>query len=406
METDPPIVDASRRSPFHELFAARGAVFDGTCGWSYPIWFRSDDPSSASALTGTNEDRSANRREQLLLRQNVGVFDCSALAHLLIIGPDSMVFLNELFTSNLDIKLGKVVHTHWCETDGTIFADVVISRHAHDRFLIALNDTSQRQVAARLADEIETGRSNCHVVDMSSGFATLIVAGPLARAALQPLTARSLAPEDFSPMTFQEIVLANAPVTVMRVSYVGEVCFELHIPTEYGWAVGNEVLRACEGLGGGAVGMNTVYALGSEFGMVDFDYNFDSTYTPFEIGVASTISWDKPGGFRGRAALAVQHRTGQPPQRLAFAHTHEHAAKLKAGAVVRRDGFPVGTVQTVDVGHTVNELIAVVRLAHADGVTPNWLSDGRWEIDTPTDRVAVAISTKGLYDPERRQSRS
>jgi sarcosine oxidase, subunit alpha len=282
-----------RHSPFHRLLEARGAVFDGTSNWRYPLWFATD----------ASTDRwTAMRHEQSLVRNSVGVFDGTCLAQILIAGPDSLRLLNQLSTREMDIKPGTATYAQWCDDNGRMLLDAIVTRSSIDRFEVAVNDTLQATtyaLATNMAAQIDAA---VVVLDCTSAIASLIVSGPLSRSVLQPLTMHSLSNDAFPAMRAELIELAGAPVTVSRISYMGELTFELHIPTEFGWSVASTVLERVDDAGGGTVGLEAVYALGTEHGMLDFDYSIDDTVTPLEAGLSRGTAWDKPEGFRGQAA--------------------------------------------------------------------------------------------------------
>jgi glycine cleavage system aminomethyltransferase T len=386
-----------RRSPFHELFAARGAVFDGTTNWLYPIWFETPaTPNREAALV----------REHHLVRESVGVIDCTVLAEIALLGPDALRVVNHLSTSDLDLTVGTVAYTHWCDEDGRILVDAVIARHGPDHFVVVVNDTVQQTVTQLANEMIKSLKVSAVAIDMTSAVATLIVAGPLVRDLLQPLTSSPLDTKAFPPFTFQQIDIAGVSVQAMRVAYVGELTFELHIPTEYAYGLGVIILQAAEKLGGGAVGLDAVYALGSEHGMFDFDYNFDQTFSPIEAGVGYTIHWDKPEGFRGREALVAHRSLGAPQRRMAFAFTYDLEVTIRVGDVLCRDGAEVARVVTVDRAHTVGAQLAAVCVQRSEGVTAEWMQSGVWSIVGSHSVTPVLLTTKALYEPNRVKSRS
>jgi glycine cleavage system aminomethyltransferase T len=396
------IVDFSpqRRSPFHQLLAERGAVLDGTSHWRYPMWFASN----------SHPDRwDAIRHEQFLVRQRVGVFDGSCLSQIVVAGPDSLRLLNQLSTREMDVKPGTATYAQWCDDDGRMLLDAIVTRCAMDRFEIAVNDTLQKTtmtLATSMAAQID---AEAVMFDNTSAVASLIVSGPLARNVLQKLTTESLHTDTFPPMRASVVELAGVPLTMSRISYMGELTFELHIPTEYGWSVASEVLACVEADGGGPVGLEAVYALGTEHGMLDFDYSIDNTLTPLEAGLDRGIAWDKPEGFRGLDALRRQ-RQSNLERRMAFVHiplSHDCRDLVMApGDQLLRDGAQVASLITVDQCHAVDREVAAACLVSREGITRQWIERGAWEVVSNNSTVPVAVTTSALYDPQRTRSRS
>jgi heterotetrameric sarcosine oxidase gamma subunit len=383
-----------RHSACHEVFASRGAVFDGTSGWRYPIWY---------STPSTPERAAALRREQAIVRSCVGVFDCSPLAHVLIVGPDACAVLNSLSTSNIDIEVGHVIYTHWCNDFGNIEVDAVISRIGVNRFTIAINDTLQRRTLELLQSAVANQQAIAAVIDISAAVTTIVVCGPRSREVISRYTDIKLDSSAFPPRTLKQTLFANVEVSITRVSYVGELSFELQVPTDFARYVGEIVVRACEELGGGAIGLDAVYALGTEHGMLDYDYNLDNTISPIEAGLGFTISRTKPQSFRGRAALECIYQC--PPTRMVFVHCSLAVRELLAGQSLTRNGESLGSLLTVDSCHHIGRQVGVVRIKHA-GVTEAWLNDGTWAVIDDEGNTPVEVTTKALYDPGRLRSRS
>ena len=388
-----------RRSPLHDLLADRGAVFAGTCSWRYPLWFRR--PS-------TPDRDAALRHEHHLVRHLVGVIDCSCLAHVLIAGPGALTVINWLSTSNLDTKIGKVTYTQWCGDDGRILVDAIVDRRGPDAFVVTVNDTLQQRTLHLLESALTDLCVDAVIVDQTSAWSTIVVAGPLAAHVLAPLVTVDLDEAAFATRTAVSTTIAGAPVTIMRVSYVGELSFELHIPTEYAWSVGSILLPRCEALGGGAVGLDAMYALGTEAGMLDYDYNLAEHFTPIEAGLGFTISWLKPGGFRGSDALARQAQLGSPTTRLAFATmTYSPSDSIMRrkhliGGGVSRNGQRVGDVLSVDRCFEIEHDVAVVAVRSPGGVSDDWLHDGTWFVCSPVgDEVEALVSRARPYVSRR-----
>jgi glycine cleavage system aminomethyltransferase T len=389
-----------RRSPFHNLLRERGAIFDGTSGWLYPLWF------SHPAHPGRWE---ALRHEQWLVRNRVGVFDGTCLAQVVIAGPDSLRLLNQLSTRDHDVKPGTATYAQWCDDDGRLLLDAIVTRVSTDRFEVTVNDTLQHRTLA-LANAMAAELDAAVVVfDTTSAIASLIVSGPLTRDVLQPLTEQSLAADAFLPMQANVVEVAGVELTMNRISYMGELTFELHMPTEYGWSLASELFRQADLHGGGPVGLEAVYALGTEHGMLDFDYSLDNTLTPLEAGLARGIAWDKPDGFRGINALRSQRASGTLHKRVGFVHVPlldgADSLVLTPGDRVVRNGEVVTTLLTVDPCHAIRREVATAILSSASNITDEWISTGTWHVESESSTVPVTVTTSALYDPSRSRSR-
>lgn len=379
-----------RRSPFHHHFADRGAKFGGTDGWQYPEWF---------VPPGSGLDQvEATRREQRLVRNAVGVLDLTVLSDLLLVGAGALAVLNWLSTSDVDVPIGRVVYTQWCSDAGTILVDLVVYRQGHDRFLVMVNDTLHDRVEQLVNDAIESMNAAASCVDVSSAIATLVVTGPLARHVMQTLTSTSLASADFPPLVGREIEITGIPVTAMRVSFSGELTWELHVASELGDGLAGAVLAAVEDVGGGPIGMDAMYALGTESGMLDYHYSIDDSDSLLEAGLGFTIAWDK-ASFRGRAALHGQ-RAYASPKRTAFICS---PISMEIGDQIQRNGSAVGRVRTVSFGTSIGSFVGACVVESKTGVTNEWIRDGSWTVGS---RGAPAtMQLRGLYDPTRARAR-
>ncbi len=385
-----PGVLATRRSPLHDQLVRQGAQFGVSGEWAYPLWF---DRGTVGSSSLRQARRLAHADEHRLARSTVGVFDVSLLGHLLLVGPSSMAVLNRLSTSNLDVPVGRVVYTQWCNDDGLIQADVIIARTRADRFMVVVGDTVQTRCRDMLEAEAAT-RDDVHVVDMTSGYAVITIAGPRAELVMGRLTGEPVGVETFAPMRVRDMFLRGRPATVMTVSYTGERSFEVHVPTEYAASLYRDIGAAAAAERGGPCGIDAMYSLGTENGSLDYDYDLDDTVTPLEAGLGHLIAWDKPEGFRGEPALVRQRLAGLLHTRILGVHGpselgDEPSNRLLRGDIVFRNDVPVGRVLSATFGFTMRAPIAMVKVHHVEGVTELWVEDGEWQVEHCGIRMSV-----------------
>ena len=399
MSTHNDEASVKRRSPLHDLVARQGARFGLSCGWAYPLWF------GGRAETSPADRALAHATEHLLTRRTVGIFDVSLLSQILVIGLEGVVLLNRLSTSNIDVEVGRVVYTQWCNDDGLIQADVIIARLRTDRFMVVVGDTVQQRCmdllnAAVTKHHNVAEHTNVHVVDVTSAYAVITIAGPKAEAVMGHLAADPVPTSAFAPMRVRDMVLAGRPSMVMTVSYTGERSFEAHVPAEYAAALYTDITTAAAAEGGGPCGIDAMYSLGTENGSLDYDYDLDGTVTPLEAGLGRLVAWDKVGGFVGREALDRQRQSGPLRTRIIGARTtpagDRSPAPFQRGDIVYRHDVAVGRVLSGTIGHTVNAAVGMLKLHHVDGITDRWL-DADWHIDHHGTRLPVTLFSGRLH---------
>jgi glycine cleavage system aminomethyltransferase T len=380
---------ATRRSPLHDQLARQGARFGTSGDWAYPLWFAHGDGTTPAAR------HAAHEAEHLRTRRTVGVFDVSLLGHLLVVGPDATSLLNRVSTSQIDVEIGRIVYTQWCNEAGLIQADVIVARLRADRFMVVVGDTVQRRCVELLEASTTAHHENAHVIDITSGYAIITIAGPKSEAVMQRLDTHDSDLHTLAPMRALELSIGKRPVIVMTVSYTGERSFEVHVPTEYAAALYAEISAAAVAEGGGPCGVDAMYSLGTENGSLDYDYDLDGTVTPLEAGLGHLIGWDKPAGFVGRDALDLQRLAGPLRTRIIGARTCPFGdgvpTPFRRGDVVFRHDVPVGHVLSATVGHSVNAVVGMIKLHHAGGITEEWLSADHWHIDHQGVRLPVSF---------------
>jgi heterotetrameric sarcosine oxidase gamma subunit len=382
---------ATRRSPLHADVARQGAHFGLSCGWAYPLWF-DRDPAGISRLNRSV----AHAAEHRMTRETVGVFDVSLLGQILVVGAGGVDLLNQLSTNNIDVAVGRAVYTQWCSDDGRIQADVIIARLDTDRFMVVVGDTVQARCLDMLAAAATT-YPYVHVVDVTSGYAIITIAGPKAEAVMRTLTNESVDLAAFPPMRVRNVTISGRQATVMTVSYTGERSFEVHVPTEFAAALYAEICDAAGTEGGGPCGIDAMYSLGTENGSVDYDYDLDDSVTPIEAGLGHLIAWHKPGGFVGQEALQRQRENASLRTRIFGVRSTGGHTSFGRSDVVYRNDLAVGYVLSATFGYTVHAAVGMIKLHHEQGITDDWLCDGQWHIDHRGGRVPVTLFTGRLH---------
>ena len=387
----------ARRSILHDRLAARGACFGEAAGWERANWYALPGQSPVYDYSyGRQNWFDASAREHRAVRQGVGLFDQSSFAKFMVQGRDSLAVLNRISTADIDIPAGRVAYTQWLNPRGGIEADLTITRLAARAFLVVSAAATQARDLHYL--QAACGDRDCVATDVTSAYATLSLMGPRARDLLSCLTPDDVSNDSFRFRDSREIELGFARVRATRISYVGELGWELYIPTEFAPDVFDRIARAGEAFGLQLCGYHALNSLRLEKAYRHWGDDIDTDTTLLEAGLGFAAAWDKPGGFVGRDALLRQRETGMR-RRVAQFLLADPDAVLFHDEPVWRDGVRVGRVTSAMHGHTLGAAVALGTVAADHVITRDDFAAGRYEIEIAGDRVPATASLVPLYDP-------
>jgi glycine cleavage system aminomethyltransferase T/glycine/D-amino acid oxidase-like deaminating enzyme len=390
-----------RRSVLHDRLAAAGGHFGVSAGWEFPEWFAAPGEAPATTLDFRRQaSHPIVEREHRAVREAVGVLDMSLMAKLIVQGRDAAAVLSRLSANDVTRGPGRIVYTQWLNEAGGIIADVTVTCLEPDRFLVVASDIIHRRIEPLIRREARPGEM-VTVTDVTSGTTLLTVQGPASRELIGRLTDASLSNDSFPYLTAQQIHVGYAPVLAIRVTYVGELGWELHVPAEYALGVWDDLMAAGGDLGLRPVGLAAMSGLRLEKGYRDMGVDIDNTDNPLEAGLGFAVAWDKPGGFTGREALLMARAEGPPRNRVVGLMIEDPAADLFGNEPVHADGEWVGYVRAAAYGHTVGGPVGLAQVACADGVTGEWLKGGGFTVHTPAGDVPARLQVAPFYDPQR-----
>jgi heterotetrameric sarcosine oxidase gamma subunit len=390
-----------RRSGIHDRLAAAGAHFAVSSGWEYPEWFAADGAPPEVAL-GWGRDASfpLQAAEHHAVREAVGMIDMSLMAKFLVQGRDAEAVLNRICANDVAVPVGRLVYTQWLNERGGIEADLTVTRLGEERFLVVVTDLIHRRIAPWIERHAPDG-AHVTVTDVTSGTTLLTVQGPRSRELLQRLTSADLSNEAFPYLTAREIDVHYARALAMRVTYVGELGWELHIPAEFSLTVYDALMEAGTDLGYGNVGLGAMNSLRLEKAYRDYGLDIDNTDTPLDVGLGFAVAWDKPGGFIGREALLAQRRPGPPTRRLVQFLLEDPEPLLHGGEPILRDGRWFGHIRAGAYGHTLGGAVGLGMVEDEAGIPVEVIQGGRFEINIAGSRYPARASLRPLYDPDR-----
>ncbi len=395
-----------RRSVLHDRLAAAGGHFAASAGWEFAEWYApgSEAPGprldSASLGWGRPASHAIVGREHAAIRETVGLMDMSLMAKLVVQGPDAAAVLSRLSANDVTAGLGRLVYTQWLNEAGGIVADVTVTWLEPEKFLVIASDIIHRRIEPLIRRATRPGEF-LTVTDVTSGTTLLSVQGPASRELIGRLTDADLSNEAFPYLSARQIHAGYAPVLALRVTYVGELGWELHVPAEYAAGVYDDLVAAGRDLGFRLVGLSAMSSLRLEKGYRDMGVDIDNTDNPLEAGLGFAVAWDKPGGFTGRDALLEAREQGPPRHRVVSLLAEDPAADLFGNEPVFLGDERVGYIRAAAYGYTVGGAVGLAQVECADGVTGGWLKNGDFRARTPAGDVPVRLQTAPLYDPRR-----
>lgn len=388
-----------RRSVLHQQLKAQGAVFGVENGWERANWFAEEGQKAEYELSfGRQNWFDNNKAEHEAVRNAVGVIDQSSFSKYQVEGPDAETLLNRICSNNISVPIGKMVYTQWLNERGGIEADVTVTRLAAERYLIVSGVACQNRDINWLSRNKPEG-TLAVVTDLTSAYAVITVMGPRARDTLSKLTQADLSNEAFPFATSREIDLHFAMVRASRITYVGELGWELYIPTEYAPSVYEAITVAGEEFGIRPYGYHSMNSLRMEKCYRHWGHDITDQDTALEAGLGFASDFDKAGGFIGREALLAQKAAGPLKKRFVAFQFENPEPLCYHEEPIWADGKIVGRTTAGMFGHTLGATVAMGYVEHAAGVTKEWLDNSHFEIEVECQRYKVTPSLRSLYDP-------
>jgi 4-methylaminobutanoate oxidase (formaldehyde-forming) len=386
-------------SPLYERLKSRGAVFGSKLGWERPNWFApaGTEPRDVYAM-GRQNWFGPVQEEHRAVRERAGIFDQTSFAKFELVGADAARALSLICANDVTKAPGRLTYTQLLNARGGIECDLTVARLAQDRFYIVTGTGFRTHDGAWIADHIPRGLEAL-LVDVTEEFGTLSLMGPLARTILERVTADDVSNATFPFGAVRSVTIAGISVRALRVSYVGELGWELHVPIQGIGAVFDALMEAGEPQGLVPAGYRAMESLRLEKGYRAWGADITPNDTPYEAGLGFAVRLDAGRDFIGRAAL--ERARGAPlRKRLATFVCEDPDAVLLGRETILRDGEQVGYLTSGGYGYTVGRPIGMGYVRKADGVDDAFLTSGSWELVVAMERTPCRIALAPLVDPK------
>ncbi len=384
-------------SPLHDRIDSAGAVFGEMVGWERPNWFANEGQVKEYEYSYGKQNWHDNMVAECLgTREAVGIFDQTSFAKFVVKGPDALEVLNRVSVADIDAPVGTSIYTQWCNERGGIEADLTVTRTGENAFFVVT------AAAAELRDWTWLRRQSrefgVNITNVTHQMAMVGLMGPNARALLAQLTDADLSNDGFEFGTCGRIAVAGRDVTAMRMSYVGELGWELYIANDDAVAVYDAIVDTGEAHGLVHAGYHAMNSLRLEAGMRHWGHDITDEDTPLEAGLGFAIAWDKDADFIGKAALEAQ-RSEPRRKRLIQFRIEDPDLLTYHDEPIYRDGVVLGRISSSMWSATQNRCCAMGYVTHDEAVTKDWLDAGSWEVNIGGRRVPASTSIRSWYDP-------
>ena len=396
-----------RRSPVHHLVEQAGASFGSRMGWERPNFFAPQGESPAIDYSwGKQNWIPWVDAEQRATREAVAIFEQTSFGKLLVSGRDATTLLQWLCTADIDCAVGRAVYTGVLNERGTYEADVTVTRIAHDEYLWITGSASVNRDRDWISRHVGP-EQQVSVTDVTGASAVFGVMGPRSRELLQSLSSADLSNEAFPFATSREIDLGMGTVRATRITYVGELGWELTVPAEFAVGVFELLTEAGSEFGLANAGYYAINALRLEKGYRAFGTELNPDYGPVEAGLLFATKLKTDIDFLGRDAVEAAKASGVKRRLVSFV-LDDADAMMWGGELLLRDGVGAGQVTSAAFGTTIGSCVGLAYVWRPDGavVTPDWINEGTWQVNIGGTVVSMRVQLGAPYDPKSERVRS
>jgi len=385
-------------SPLYDRLKQQRAVFGSKLGWERPNWFAPQgvEPRDLYSM-GRQNWFSAVGDEHRHVREKVGIFDQSSFAKYELSGPDAAKALDWICANDVSKPVGRLTYTQLLNTRGGIEADLTVARLAEEKFYIVTGTGFRTHDASWISDHIGEGH-DAELTDVTEDFGTLSLMGPRARDVLAAVTDADVSNASFPFGHVREIAIAGHTIRALRVTYVGELGWELHVPIAATGEVFDALMAAGKTHGIRPVGYRALESLRLEKGYRAWGSDITPNDTPQEAGLGWAVKLRKNTDFVGRRAL--EKVVGAPLKKRFAGFTVDNPEIVLLGReTILRNGEPVGYLTSGGYGYTLGKNIGYGYVRNGDGVSDDFLAAGDYELVVAMERTPARIHLEPMFDP-------
>lgn len=400
----------AKRSPLHERLKARGAYFKDVSGWEGADWYAPDGTEAKYGpySWGRHDWFPYWEAEHNACRNDVALIDMSFMSKFLVQGRDAGTVLDRISTAGVNGPSDTITYTQWLNEDGKMEADLTVLKMDDEKFMVVATDTAHRHVEAHIRRH--TGDQESAVVtDVTGGLAQINLQGPRSRELLAALTSEDVSDEAFPFRAARDIDIGYSRVRTVRITYVGELGYELYIPAEHAVDVYDRIVEAGSEFGLAHVGLRALGSLRMEKGYRDYGHDMDNTDTLLEVGLGFTADYSKPDGFVGKEQIEKQKADkGWMRKRLVQVLVNDPEPLMHHGEVLYRNGKVIGDIRAASYGHSLGGAVGLSMIEEEPGtrVTNKYCKEGEFEVEIADKRYPAQVSLKPMYDPKNEKIRA
>ncbi len=393
----------AKLSPIHDRLVARRAFFRDVSGWEGADWYAPEgvEPVSSPLSWGRQPWYDYWAAEHHAARTGVILMDMSFMARFDVQGRDSGRELDRISANHVNGEPGRITYTQWLNEAGKIEADLTVTKLDEDRFFVVASDTAHRHALTWMRRNFDD--AHAFVTDVTGAYGQINIQGPRSRELMSAVTDTDMSNEAFGFRAAREIAIGFARALCIRITYLGELGYELHVPAEQATHVYDRLVRAGEPIGLRHAGLKALASLRMEKGYRDYGHDIDNTDTVLEAGLGFAVALDKPGGFIGREAVLAQKARGPLTRRLVQVLVSDPQALLFHAEIVRRNGRPVGYVRSASYGFTLAGAVGLAMIDAGEPIDRAYLDNADWTVQIGDAVYPAVASLRPLYDPSSKR---
>lgn len=392
-----------KKSAIYERMKTSNAFFRDVSGWEIPDWFAPFGVKPEQVNLSFNKENWFYywEAEHKACRNTVICMDMSFMSKFLVQGKDAGEYLNWLCTANVNLSTNKIIYTQWLNTNGNLEGDVTVIKNNEYQFLVIVTDTMHRHSEIWLKNNIPKTK-DIIVTDVTSSYVQFNIQGPKSRELIQTLTKIDLSNEVFPFRTSKQIDLGYSTIICNRITYVGELGYELIVPSEMILHVYDTIIEVGEKYGLVHAGLKALSSLRLEKAYRDYGHDIDNTDTILECGLGFTCNFEKKNGFLGKDKVVHQKKKRKLNKRLVQILCLNPDIMLFHSEILFRNEIPQGEVRAASYGHTLGGAVGLVMLKSSKNemITKKYIDEAVWKIQVSGKKYTCKVSLTSMYDPK------